>query len=128
MKKIAQENGKKIEVHSCGTYAEDGDRSTNEAIEVMKNEYGIDMSKHIATNIANSDIKDCDLILCATNNHKNMVIQLFPELRDRTFTIKEYAGQTRSMDISDPWGYGIMVYRKCANEINELLNIIIRKI
>ena len=36
----AKEENKNIEVYSCGVFAQNGDRSTKEAIEVMK-EYGI---------------------------------------------------------------------------------------
>ena len=57
LKKKAKEENKDIEVYSCGVYAENGDIPTHEGIEVMK-EYGIDISKHRATNIRNSNIKD----------------------------------------------------------------------
>lgn len=126
LKKVAQDRNEKIEVKSCGTYAENGDMSTYEAIEVMNEDYNIDLKAHRATNIMNSDIKDEEIILCATNNHKMFVIQLFPELKEKVYTIKEYVGEEG--DISDPWGYGIMVYRKCASELYELANKIMDKL
>lgn len=129
LKKKAEEKGKELEIHSCGTYAEDGDMSTYEAIETLKDDYNIDLSKHRATNITKSDIQKSDLILCATNNHKLFVLRMFPELAGKVFTIKEYAGiDSANIDISDPWGYGMMVYRKCATEINDLLDKIIDKL
>ena len=127
LKKKAEEKGKSIEIHSCGTYAEDGDYSTYEAVDTLKEDYNIDLSKHRATNITKSDIQKSDLVLCATMNHKLFVTQMFPELEGRVFTIKEYAGE-KDTDISDPWGYGIMVYRKCAGELNYLLDKIIDKL
>ena len=128
LKKIAQDKGKKVEVQSCGTDAYNGDFSTDEAIEVMKDEYNVDLKNHRAKNIMNADIQEFDLILCATRRHKIFVQQMFPNLKDKIFTIKEFAGENEDLDISDPWGYGIFAYRKCAEELNTLLNIIVDKI
>lgn len=128
LEKKAKEENKDIEVYSCGVFAEDGDVPTYEGIDVMR-EYGIDLSKHRATNIRNSNIKDMDVILCATNSHKNNVISMYPELKEKVYTMKEYAGyDKKDIDIKDPWGYGIATYRMCAAEIEECINEYIRRI
>lgn len=116
----------KLEVCSCGTFAEDGDTSTQEAIDVME-EYGIDLKTHRATNIASSKIKDMDVILCATNSHKMMVLRMYPELKSKVYTMKEYIGETEDLDIKDPWGYNIAVYRMCAAEIENTIEKSIQK-
>ena len=126
LEKRAKEEKKNIEVYSCGVYAINGDVPTYEGIEVMK-EYGIDLSKHRATNIRNSGIEDMDVILCATNSHKNNVIAMYPKLKEKVFTMKEYAGYKEGLDIKDPWGYGIETYRMCASEIENCINRIIRR-
>lgn len=111
-----------------GVFAEDGDVPTYEGIDVMK-EYGIDLSKHRATNIRNSNIKDMDVILCATSSHKNNVISMYPELKEKVYTMKEYAGyDKKDIDIKDPWGYGIATYRMCAAEIEDCIDKYIEKL
>ena len=128
LEKKAKEKNKDIEVYSCGIYAINGDVPTYEGIEVMK-EYGINLNSHRATNIKNSNIKDMDIILCSTSSHKNNVMAMYPELKEKIYTIKEYAGYPKNdIDIKDPWGYGIEVYRKCAKEIEECTNKIIDSI
>jgi len=117
-------HGKPHEVYSCGTYAEDGNKSTFSAIEVMR-EYGLNLKNHRATNIRNSKIEEMDLILCMTWSHKNMVCQMYPELKDKIFTFKEYVNYDetgKDIDIKDPWGYDIEVYRFCASEIEKCIN------
>lgn len=122
LEKRAKEENKDIEVYSCGVFAENGDVPTYEGIDVMR-EYGIDLSNHRATNIRNSNIKDMDIILCATSSHKNNVISMYPELKEKVYTMKEYAGyDKRDIDIKDPWGYGIAIYRMCASEIEDCIN------
>ena len=122
LEKKAKEENKNIEVYSSGIYAQNGDIPTYEAIQVMK-EYGIDLSNHRATNIRNSNIENMDVILCATTAHKNNVIAMYPKLREKVYTIKEYAGYPKNdIDIKDPWGYGIEVYKKCAKELERCIN------
>lgn len=118
----------KVNVSSCGIFAEDGEMATYSAIEAMK-EYGIDLRAHKATNISNAKTEQMDVILCATKSHKQTVIQLYPDLKERIYTIKEYAevGE-ENVDIKDPWGYDIETYRFCAREIERCINKMIEKL
>lgn len=131
-KKLEDEGIKNIEVYSSGIYAQDGDIPTWEAKTVMKDEYDIDMSKHKATNIKNSKIKEMDLILCATISHKIAVIDLYPKLEGKVFTMKEYVNYSREyhdeVNIKDPWGYDIETYRSCISEIDECVGLLINKV
>lgn len=130
MKKRALENNLKIEVYSCGTYAENGQMASFNAIETMK-QYDIDLNNHMSTNINNSNILDMDLILCTTFSHKANVFHLYPELKGKIFTIKEYAdllGNDRNYDIKDPWGYNMETYMNCAEEISLCIGKILEKI
>lgn len=128
MRKLVKIKNKDVEVYSCGIFAEDGDMPTYNAVEAIK-EYGVDLKPHRATNIRNSKIKEMDIILCATVSHKNNVQAMYPELKDKIFTIKEYAGfDKNNLDIPDPWGYDIETYRFCASTISNCLEKIIEKI
>lgn len=128
-KKLKDNNISNVEVYSCGVFAEDGDTSTYAAKEVMK-EYDVDMSTHRATHISNSNIKDMDLILCATTSHKYSVLQMYPELGEKVFTMKEYVSEEncKDLDIKDPWGYDVEIYRFCANEIENCIDKLLIKL
>lgn len=131
-KKLEDKHIENIEVCSCGVYAQDYDVPTWEARSVMKDEYGVDMSKHRAQNIKRSDIKNMDLILCATSSHKNAVLDMYPDLKGKIYTMKEYVNYDREyhdkVNIEDPWGYDIETYRSCVAEIDECLELLIKKI
>ena len=91
----------------------------------------IDLKSHRATNIRHSHIEEMDLILCATNSHKMSVLQLYPNLENKVFTLKEYVGikdELNGIDIKDPWGYDLKTYQECAKEIKECLEKLIEKI
>ena len=127
-KKIKDNKIPNVEVYSCGIYAVDGDKATFNAEEAMQ-EYDVDMNTHTATNIKKSPIEEMDLILCATTAHKNAVQQMYPKIKDKIYTMKEYAQtDSKDLDIRDPWGYDIETYRFCASEIDACLEKIIEKI
>lgn len=92
-------------------------------------EYDVDMKEHKATNIRNAKMEEMDLILCATRAHKNAVQQMYPNIKDKIYTMKEYVqADSEDLDIRDPWGYDIETYRFCASEIDDCLNKLIKKI
>lgn len=130
MKKLIDEHKIDAKIYSSGVHAETGDYSTYNAIEAMK-EYDVDIEKHRATNIRESKIEEMDLILSATQSHKQSVLYLYPELKGKVYTMKEYAKLDKNgqdMDIKDPWGYDLNVYYNCALEIKECLERTIEKL
>lgn len=121
-----------VKVYSCGVNAYNGEKSTWEAKYVMKNYYDVDLENHRATNIKNSNIKEMDLILCATKYHKKDVLELYPELNGKVFTMKEYVKYDEphhdKIDIKDPWGYDKETYLECSKEISRCIELLIEKI
>lgn len=129
LEKKAQEMNKDIEVYSCGVFAYNGDKPTEEAISVLRTEYDVNLAKHCATNIKNSKIEEMDIILCATASHKNNVLNMYPDLEKKVYTMKEYAEYPDTdLDIKDPWGCSYETYKKCAKEIDDCVNKIINKV
>lgn len=118
-----------IFVSSCGTSAQTGDISTQNAIMVMKN-YDVDLVKHRATSMFDIDVESYDLILCMTEAHKFNFLTYFPKMNGKVFTLKEYVyGENeKNINISDPWGYDIKVYSSCAKEIVDCVDKLLEKI
>lgn len=128
LKKICKDKNLDIDVCSAGIYADTGDMATYNAIEAATY-YDVDISSHHATNIRDSRINEMDIILCATNNHKLILKNMYPELKEKIYTMKEYAkldNDGKDMDINDPWGYSMSVYLSCINEIQNCLNELIK--
>lgn len=104
-------------ISSCGTYAVTGQVATKNAADAMK-EYMVDLSFHRATNVTETNILDYDLIFCLTKQHKENVLFLFPSLKGKVYTLKEFVNPDASyLDIDDPWGLSLEVYKECAKEI-----------
>ena len=107
----------KYYIESAGISAYDGEKAT-ETAKIAMQKYDIDLSPHKSTNVANSGIMEADYIIVMTKIHKQALIQMFPELKDKIYTLLDIAYNDDSYtDIADPWGYDIDVYDYIATQI-----------
>jgi protein-tyrosine phosphatase len=119
---------------SAGIYAHQGDPASLYSRDVLRDKWGLDISGHRARQLTEDDIKKADLILTMTVSHKNTVVSLFPDARRKTFTLKEYLSDVcgepdnKTIDISDPFGGNIKVYQACADELKELMDLLVKKL
>jgi protein-tyrosine phosphatase len=85
-------------IYSRGVAAVDGTDASKQAIRVMDS-MGIDMRSHKAKSLTRKDVEKADIILTMTNNHKSLVLNLYPETKNKLYTLKEYAN--KDIDIND---------------------------
>ncbi|WP_255547798.1 low molecular weight protein arginine phosphatase [Crassaminicella indica] len=127
-KNMLESLGKKTEglkVISAGTAALIGQSASKNAIEVM-NKKGIDLSTHEATLVTKELLEEADLVLTMTKSHKQQLLFMAPDMKDKIYTLKEYIG--KDGDILDPFGQPVSVYEACAREIEEILKELAEKL
>ncbi|GAV24180.1 protein-tyrosine-phosphatase [Carboxydothermus islandicus] len=123
--KIVAEKGLPHEALSVGLFAFDGDPASENAVIAMREE-GIDLSPHKATRIFAEITQQADLILTMGKGHKEALLQLYPDLENKVYTLKEYVGEEG--DVADPFGGDIEVYRQTAQELKELIQKLIARL
>lgn len=92
LKKLLEEAGKELEgikVRSAGTTAIENHPATPQAISVMR-EMGIDLASHKASRLTPEMIKEADVILTMTLDHKRRVLEMYPEAKNRVFLLREF--------------------------------------
>lgn len=115
-------------IDSAGTYAQTGERSTDNAIYVMR-EYGVDLIPHRAKNISEVDLDFYDLIITLTTEQKKDIIRRYSKTNGKVFTLKEYTDEKENYkDIDDPWGLNVKVYKDCSNQIVYFVDKLIQKL
>ncbi len=62
-----------------------------------------------------------------TSGHKEMIVERFPEAKDKTFTLKQFVSGTDG-DIADPFGGPIEVYRAARDELEKLIDRLAEKL
>lgn len=123
--KLAGMNINDVEISSAGLMTKDGFSASENSILAMVKK-NIDIKKHKSRFATEKILFDNDIIITMTKNHKDIIIEQFPELEEKVFMLSEYANNTQE-DVDDPYGQDIDYYKKVAVEIEELLEMIIKK-
>lgn len=115
-----------IEVLSAGLFTNDGLSASPEAIEAMLLE-DIDITAHKSQQVKDELIDTADLIVTMTENHRNFLLERYPEQTDKIFTLAEYS-EEQGEDVLDPYGRGIETYIESSRQIKKLLENVVTKI
>ena len=122
---IARGKEPEIQVFSAGTAALPNAGASEEAVAVMQ-EMGADLRQHKATLLTSQVIKEADLVLTMTRDHKEQVKQLLPDAGGKVFSLAEFAGS--GADIVDPFGRSVELYRQCAADLRYLISLVLDKL
>jgi protein-tyrosine phosphatase len=95
---------------------------------VMKEEYGIDVSKHVPRELTKEEGKEADLILTMSRNQRERALYYGWASPDKTFTLSEYVGDNGAKDIRDPYGGTREEYMETAKRIEGYLLKLIEKV
>lgn len=127
LKKEGTSNNLNLQVYSSGIFAQDLEPATENSIKAME-KYNINLNGHKATNVKNANMDQMDLILCMTIGHKQLLTQMYPQLKEKIYTFKEYIGNNQDLDINDPWGGSLEIYNEIAEQIYECTKKLIEKL
>jgi protein-tyrosine phosphatase len=115
-----------VEVRSSGIFAVNGsDASVNAKQVLVENQIE---HHHQSNSLTKKDTEWASLILTMTNSHKAAIAANFPEAAAKTFTLKEYVGGAHGLDVSDPFGGDIDMYRATFKELEKLIDAAIERI
>ena len=117
-KKMLDDNNiKNVEVISAGLYADDGNFATYEAKKAVL-KFGVDISSHMSHNLTRADIRTSDLIVCINTTHLQALKPIVQE--DKLYLL--------GSGVQDPYGQSQEVYDSCAEEINEALKELLKRV
>jgi len=105
-KKLKENNIDSILVESCGIYDFSGYPPSEKAIEICKKN-SIDISGIVSSVLNEKFVKDTDLFLCMEMKHKRFILNEYPELKNKVYTLKEFLRNKKEIYdtcIEDPIG------------------------
>jgi protein-tyrosine-phosphatase len=124
---LREEGIKDVKVSSAGIAALPSFAIYGVLEKVLKEE-DIEISNHKPTRVTPQIVKDADLILVMEKRHKEAILEMAPEVKNRVFLLKKFAGEKKNLDIPDPIGQPEEAYRSRLEEIREYLMKILKKI
>ena len=118
---LKHKNIPEVNVRSAGIYALAGEGMSGNSIAILE-EAEIPHS-HTAKQIQLTDMEWADLILTMTVSHKEMILRIYGEnVQNKIFTLKEYISPNEGMDVTDPYGGDLTMYRQTYIELKELID------
>lgn len=90
--------------------------ASENAVLAVKELYDIDISSHISQGVTPELLSEADIIFCVSERHADIILSALPNLKDKV----RYAKQ----DISDPYMCDLEVYKACAKEIKNEIDLL----
>lgn len=119
-----------IEVASAGLAVFGNQSASPQAIKAME-EMDHDISGHVSTQLTQEIVQEADLILTMTQGHKKQILVLEPKAEGKIYSLLEFSSEEdneKNLDISDPFGAPIEVYKKTAQELKSAIESALPKI
>lgn len=114
-----------VNVKSAGIYAMPGGSMSSGTTQVLTEQNML--IHHQSSPVTLEDLQWADLVLTMTNSHKQGLLQAFPQVADKVFSLKEYATDTHG-DVSDPYGGSVDIYRQTFEELSTLIDLVVKKL
>jgi protein-tyrosine-phosphatase len=122
---LAERGVEHVTVSSAGTGAWDGSPASEGAY-LVGLEHGLDLSAHRARLLTRDLVKDADLILTMSANHRSRVAELSGG--DKVHVLGTYAGRDDQPEVSDPFGGDLDAYRATFAELRDLVHRIVSRV
>ncbi|KMK95891.1 low molecular weight protein arginine phosphatase [Rossellomorea marisflavi] len=124
---LKHNNHQGIQVKSAGVFAMDGADASIQAKEVLKENDII--HKHQSSSITREKLDWASYIFTMTQGHKWAIVDQYPHIADKIFTLKEYVLEDpEDLDVSDPYGGSVEIYRHTYNELDSLIGQLMDKL
>lgn len=119
LRMLGADRGLSIDVRSAGLAHHPGRGVAEHAIAVMR-EWGQDISGDYSKPVAEVDVDWADLILAVAQCHADDLADQFPSAASKVQALEE--------DVDDPYCQPIDRYRKCRNQLRELLTRLVEQL
>jgi len=124
---IFARGGLLAEVSSAGIAVAFPHPASENAVAVMKTEYGLDISGHCSRQVLSGDLVNADYVFTMTERHKDYLIMQAPEMQHKFYTIAQFTGHYNG-DVTDPFCGDYERYRQCAVQLGKMIEDIAVKL
>ncbi len=115
-----------VQVDSAGISIVPSSLASKHTSDLIKHNYGVDISKREAVQLTKDMLKEADLVLTMTTYMKDVLVNNMPEFNEKIYSLREYVG--KKGDIVDPFGGNIDVYSQTFEMLNEDISSLVDKI
>jgi len=113
-----------LTVSSAGVSAGRGQAVSREAVRVLREEEGIDISKKRSEPVTDGLVEEASAIFAMTRDHRRLLELLFPAAAGKVHLVLEFERDAR--DVPDPVGQGPEIYARCKDTIKRALPSVLK--
>ncbi|MGG2017413.1 low molecular weight protein arginine phosphatase [Bacillus sp. S10(2024)] len=113
-----------FDVQSAGVFAAVGSDASSHAKSAL-DEKGIRVV-HSSKQVTEGLLEWSDVVLTMTAGHRQLLLTHYPEISEKVHTLYEFVEGTNK-DISDPFGGSLATYRATLEEIEQLMQTLVKK-
>ncbi|SIS72705.1 protein-tyrosine phosphatase [Alicyclobacillus vulcanalis] len=125
LRRRVEERGLPWRVDSAGLMAMDGAPMTEHAANALSRRQ-VRAEGHQAKRLTREMLRESDLVLTMSRSHRDALVQVFPELADKVYTLYAFAHdvpEREAQDVADPFGGGEAEYEACASQLADLVDL-----
>jgi protein-tyrosine-phosphatase len=105
---------RRIKITSAGTKAVAGGRG-NDVIALIARQNGFSLRQHTSSPLSDRLVKRADLILVMEQEHKDFILEKWPDVEEKVFRLMEFGWQgedeVETLDVPDPTGKQVEDFR-----------------
>lgn len=109
-----------LEVVSVGISAIEGNRASENAIRALE-KVGLELENHRSRPITEEIMQNSIVALCMIETHRNLITELFPQLKIPVLLFRELMNSPDSVQIRDPFGMPLVDYEECRDLMVEAI-------
>ncbi len=117
-----------ISVSSAGIFAFSGNLPDQILVDYLL-EMGVPVEEHRSRQIKKGDVDWADLILVMEYNHERVIVELWPEAKNKVELLGKYISKSQDLDeIVDPYGGSPYDYRLAQSQIQLATRSLFKKL
>ena len=117
---LRAKNIENVTVRSAGINAQDGIPIANNA-KMLIEEAGMPYTE-VSRAVTEEDVDWADYVFTMTDAHKGILHHLFPEDRNKIFTLKGFIKTSLNEDVQDPYGGNLETYQDTFYELSTVID------
>ncbi|WP_413377929.1 low molecular weight protein arginine phosphatase [Alkalihalobacillus sp. 1P02AB] len=117
--------GSRFEVQSAGIYAFPGSPASAGTTEVLENR-NLTADEHLSQAVTLDLLDWADVVLTMTESHRQQLVSQYLEHAIKTYSLTSFVEEEG--EISDPFGGPVEVYEQTAQQLEHLLQKLLKKL
>ncbi|KEI00315.1 low molecular weight protein arginine phosphatase [Clostridium botulinum] len=115
-----------IKAYSAGISIVSGSKTSKNAVQLVKDNFNLDISNRFAQQLLPGDIKKSNLILTMTEYMAEVLKDTFPKEKQKIFSLNSFVNISK--DVSDPFGGNVEMYQRTFYSLKKSIELLISKL